>query len=55
MKEKRAAAMCREIHDLPLTVGVQPIPRRDTHAAIESVMGNLTDYLKETYTPLILD
>lgn len=54
-KEKRAAAMCRKIQDLPLTVGVQPIPRRDIHAAIESVMGNLTDYLKDTYTPLILD
>lgn len=54
-KEKRTVAMCREIHDLPLTVGVQPLPRRDIHAAIESVMRSLTDYLKETYTPLILD
>ncbi|MDL5363909.1 hypothetical protein [Halalkalicoccus sp. NIPERK01] len=54
-KEKRTVAMCRQIHDLPLTVGVQPIPRRDIHVAIESVMGSLSDYLKETYTPLILE
>lgn len=54
-QEQRTVAMCRQIHDLPLTVGVQPIPRRDIHAAIESVMGSLSDYLKETYTPLILD
>ncbi len=47
--------MCRHIHDLPLTVGIHPRARRDIHAAIESIMGSLTDYLTETYTPLILD
>jgi hypothetical protein len=31
------------------------IPRRDIHAVIESVMGSLSDYLKQMYTPLILD
>lgn len=51
-KKKRTVAMCRHIYDLSPTVGMQPIPRRDIYAAIESVMGNLSDYLKETYTPL---
>lgn len=54
-KEKRTIAMCRDLRDSPLTVGDHPIPQADINTAIESVVGNLSDYLEETYTPLILE
>lgn len=54
-QEKRTVAMCAEIQDLPLDIGVDLIPENDIRTAIESVMGRVTDYLIETYKPLILD